>query len=289
MNAWLDTSYFYDIHNRAVSVFENPNVLATYLLLILPFAFYCTLHASYAKEKLLFRLATLSIIVCLVLTWSRGAWIAALAATVLFFLIYNKKNSRLLVVLCGLIPIFSFMLPQSIVRRFTSIGDLADSSSLYRLYTWKGTWNAIKEYWLCGVGYGNTAYAEMYPQFAYAGMGAAEHSHNLFLQILFGMGIGGFLVFVAILLLSAQMNLEYLKNSKDRKSRLLVLSCVCSVFASLIMGLFDYIWYNYRIFFLFWIVPAMACACVRVENAEQQRYGSQPIREINDATLDLRL
>lgn len=289
MQAWLDTSYFYDIHSRAVSLFENPNVLATYLLLVLPFALYCTIHASLSKEKLLFRLATLSILLCLILTWSRGAWIAAIVTLLLFFLIYSKKTTRFLVLLCGIVPVLAFVLPQSIVRRFTSIGDLADSSSLYRVYTWKGTWHAIREYLMGGVGYGNAAYAEIYPQFAYAGMEAAAHSHNLFLQIVFGMGIGGLLVFVAILLLSAQMNFEYLKQAKGHRSRLLVLSCMCAVLSSLIMGLFDYIWYNYRIFFLFWVVLAMACACVRVGNTERQRHSLRPMQEMTDASLELRL
>ena len=140
-----------------------------------------------------------------------------------------------------------------------------------------------------GVGYGNAAYSEIYPQFAYAGMEAAEHSHSLFLQILFGMGIGGLLIFLVVLFLSAQMNLEYLKNCKNAESRLMVLAAFCALTAALVMGLFDFIWYNYRVFFLFWTVLAFACACVRVGNAEKQRHAVQEYYESNQAAMELDL
>lgn len=289
MNAWLDTSYFYDIEGRAVSVFDNPNVLASYLVLILPFTLLGMVQAKKRKEKLLYHISVLSVLVCLVLTWSRGAWLAVLVSVLIFALMYSKKTVRFLVFLCGCIPFLTFLLPQSITRRFMSIGDLTDSSSMYRLYTWKGSLRSIREYFMGGVGYGNAAYNEIYPQFAYAGIEAAEHTHSLFLQILFGMGIGGLLIFCTVLFLSAQMNLEYFKNCKKSESRFMVLACICAIAASLVMGIFDFVWYNYRVFFLFWVILALGCACVRVGTAEQKRHSVQADLENDQATLDIEI
>ena len=170
-----------------------------------------------------------------------------------------------------------------------SIGDLSDSSSMYRLYTWKGALRSIRENFMGGVGYGNAAYNEMYPQFAYAGIEAAEHTHSLYLQILFGLGIGGLLAFCIVLFLFAQMNLEYLKKSKHTESKWMVLACISAIVASLVMGAFDFVWYNYRIFFLFWVILALGCACVRVGNAEQKRHEIRMAEETNRATLDIEL
>jgi len=170
-----------------------------------------------------------------------------------------------------------------------SIGDLADSSTMYRVYTWKGTLEAIKEYFWGGIGYGPTAYGEIYPRFAYAGIEAAEHSHSLFLQILLGMGIGGLLIFLAVVLLSAQMNFEYIKTAKDRTSKLMVAASLCAVLASLFMGAFDFIWYNYRIFFLFWAILGLACACIRVGNDEKRRHDFQAVSEDTLASMDIQL
>lgn len=289
MAAWLDTSYFYDIDRRAVSLFENPNVLGAYLIIVLPFALYCATRAYGAKKKLLIRISIALILICLVLTWSRGAWIAALVEILIFSLLYSKKTTRFLVLLCACIPVLSFLIPQTVIRRFTSIGSLADSSSMYRLYTWKGTWRSIQEYWLGGVGYGNTAYEQIYPQFAYAGIEAAEHSHNLFLQIWFGMGIGGLVIFLAILLLFTQMALESLKETESIALRYMVSASLCAVLASLTMGLFDFVWYNNRVFFLFWIALGVACACARVGRAEKKRHSVVRDSRQNDAVLEIDL
>lgn len=284
---WLDQSYFYDIEGRVVSVFENPNVLGSYLLLVLPFSLYFMVRSQTKKNKLLSWISILSILACTLLTWSRGAWIAALICLLSFALFYTKKTMRVLFGLCFCIPFLPFVLPQSVVRRFTSIGNLADSSTMYRVYTWKGTWRAISDHFMGGVGYGTAAYAEMYPQYAFAGMEAAAHSHSLFLQLWFGMGIFGLLSFLTVIFLSTQMNLEFLKKAKNLDLKWMVLASMCAILSSLIMGLFDFVWYNYRVFYLFWIVLALACACVRVGKAEQRRLDPIEVFDAEDSALDI--
>ena len=287
LGAWVDTDYFFDIKGRVTSLFENPNVLATYLVAILPFALFLLAKAEYRRERFVCFFSVVSILLCIVFTWSRGAWLAAIVIVLLFALIYSKKTLRYLFFFGFAIPFLSFVLPQSIVRRFGSIGDLADSSTTYRLYTWRGSWNAIQEYFWGGVGYGNTAYETVYPRFAYAGMEAAEHSHNLLLQLLFGVGIGGLLIFLAVLFLQFQMNLEYMRTAKDTASKWMVAAAICAVIGVLVMGLFDFVWYNYRIFFLFWAVLALGIATTRVGNEDQRRRSFVSVLDQNSATIDL--
>ena len=49
----------------------------------------------------------------------------------------------------------------------------------------------------------------------------------------------------------------------------------------------DYIWYNYRVFFLFWVVLGLACACIRIGRTEEQRHTFVEPNETNYATKDL--
>lgn len=270
--AWLDTDYFFDIKGRVVSLFDNPNILSIYLVMILPFAIYMMITASKGKARLLGAISVGSIILCTVLTWSRGAWVAAILSVILFLLIYSKKTVRYLIFGSVCVPFVSFFLPQSVVRRFTSIGDLADSSTLYRVYTWKGSARLIGDYFLSGIGYGTNAYQTVYPQYAYAGIEAAEHSHSLLLQIIIGTGIIGAIAFVIIMFLFTQMNLEHIRDTKDISKKMIVCASFCAIIAALIFGLFDFTWYNYRIFFLFWIIFAIGSACVRVSNDEERRH-----------------
>lgn len=287
VETWVDQQYFSEISNRAVSLFENPNVLASFLVLILPFVLLAFLRASRGKEKTLYLISLLSVLFCIVLTWSRGAWLAVIASVLVFGLIYSKKTLRTIFFFLLTLPMLSVILPGSFKHRFMSIGNLADSSTAYRYYTWKGSWNIVGDYFWSGIGYGPTAYQTVYPQYAYAGIEAAEHSHSLFLQILIGLGIAGLIAFFCILFLAAQMNFEYLKNGKNEASRFFIIAAMCSILGALVMGFFDFIWYNYRIFFLFWVVLGLACACIRIGRAEEQRHSVVETNEINFATKDL--
>ena len=289
VDSWIDSDYFFDIQGRAVSLFDNPNVLAAYLIVVLPFALFLLAQSEYRREHLICLFSVAAILVCIVFTWSRGAWLAAIISTLVFALIYSKKTVRYLFFACFAIPFLPMVLPDSVIRRFTSIGNLADSSTMYRIYTWKGSWNAIQEYFWSGVGYGSTAYETIYPRFAYAGMETAEHSHSLFLQILFGVGIGGLVIFFTVLFLHLQMNLEYMRTAKEIESKRFVAAAICAVLGMMVMGLFDFVWYNYRIFFLFWAVFALGCAMTRVGNEDQRRHGFISVSDQNSARMDINL
>ena len=147
----------------------------------------------------------------------------------------------------------------------------------------------IKDNLWGGIGYGAEAFTQMYPVYAYAGIESAVHSHSLYLQILIGMGIGGLVCFAVIILFYIQNSLEYIKSPSCRQSSLLVASCLCGIIAMLIMGLFDYVWYNYRIFFMFWAVMALGVACIRVGNKEISRNSIKDEADSYSATLDFEI
>ena len=169
------------------------------------------------------------------------------------------------------VPIIPIILPTSIIERFLSISNLTDSSIAYRIYTWKGTLAAIKDYFFCGIGYGDSAFQAIYPSYAYSGIEATPHSHSLLLQLILCIGIIGFVIFAIALFLSFQKNLEYVKNQKNNSSTIYVIASIASVISALIIGIFDYIWYNPRMFYLFWISLAIGAAVVRVGNSERAR------------------
>lgn len=268
---WLDTSYFADISGRVTSLFANPNYLAAYLCIVLPFALYQLAVCKARKERLLSFICIALILACIIFTWSRGAWLAVLVSSLVFLLIFSKKTVRFLWVVAAAVPFLGFVLPKNIVTRFMSIGDLADSSTMYRLYTWRGSVDLLKDYFWGGIGYGTEAFAQLYPMYAYAGIENAVHSHSLYLQILISMGVAGLLCFALVMLFYFQKSFEHLTKPASRDGYLIVLAAMTAVLSMLIMGLFDYVWYNYRIFFLFWVALGMGVACIRIEKRELDR------------------
>ena len=196
-------------------------------------------------------------------------------------MLYTKKSFRIFGAILIILPLIPILLPSSIIERFLSISNLSDSSIAYRIYTWKGTLGAIKDYFFFGIGYGDSSFQAIYPSYAYSGIEATPHSHSLLLQVLLCMGIVGFVVLCIAIFLNFQKSFEYIKQEKDSASTVYVIAAVVSIVSALIMGVFDYIWYNPRMFYLFWTIIAIGTAFVRVGSSERMRLESfqhdQPI------------
>jgi O-antigen ligase len=268
---WLDVRLFTNIRVRVVSLFDNPNVLATYLVLIFPFALNFFILAKKRNEKFLSAIVCAAFVVATVFTWSRGAWIAMVLTFFVFFTVYTRKTLRIFGAAILAAPVLPMILPDNLLDRAFSILNFSDSSISYRIYTWIGSLRVVGDHFLGGIGFGPEAFAKIYPAYAFAGIESAEHSHSLPLQILIGMGIGGLLVFVALIFLYLQKTLEYVRKPESSSSKFYVTAAVASVIGALVMGAFDYIWYNYRVFYIFWIVIALGCALVRAGNYEADR------------------
>ena len=174
--AWLDAEMFEDIKMRVYSTFENPNVYGEYLILAIPIAasLFWTEKGFWKKSFLLGIVAITTL--AMVLTFSRGCWLGILLALAILAVIIDRRF--ILLGLAGLMCL-PFVLPDTIIQRFTSIGDMSDSSTSYRVYIWMGSLAMLKDYWFSGIGLGETSFNTIYPLYSYNNI-QAPHSHNLY-------------------------------------------------------------------------------------------------------------
>ena len=245
--------------------------VSAFLVMIFPFLLAFSVKAKEKNAKILTRALLLIFIACIIFTWSRAAWIALIVGTLIFALICKRKAFRIFGAAILVVPILPIVIPTSIIQRFLSIANLADSSIAYRIYTWQGTLNAIKDYWFCGIGYGDSAFQAIYPSYSYSGIEATPHSHSLILQILLCMGIVGFIIFCIAIFLNFQKSFEFIKVTNNPSTSIYVIASAVSIISALIIGVFDYIWYNPRLFYLFWIIIAIGCAFIRMSDYEKAR------------------
>ena len=269
--AYVDMSLFSDLGGRVYATWENPNMLAEYLALLLPLIFCRMLQSGRLVRAFGYTLCFALTAFCLVFTWSRGAWLGA--AVALFLLLLCLSHKMLSYVLLGVLPAVALtpLLPERVVRRFASIGNLADSSVSYRLNLWEGVGRMLDDYWLTGVGVGEKAFCAVYSRYALPGIESAMHSHSLYLNVLCALGIVGLAVFAIAVVLWLRRALEYYRFGEWRGARLTVLGGVTGIAALLIMGLFDDIFYNYRIFFMFWAVMGLVTAQLRIGERQTER------------------
>ncbi len=251
--AWVDSDMFTSIEFRVPSTLDNPNMLGQYFILTIPFTGACLLSAKTWEFRILwFGCAALQVI-CMILTFSRGAWLGLLVAGACFFLLMNPKFAYLIPV--ALIGLY-FVLPASVIERFTSIGDMEDASTSYRVYIWMGTFAMLKEYWISGVGAGDAAFNMVYPLYSYNSI-VAPHSHNLFLQIICDGGFFLLVIFCLFLFHYFRGLCVSLKHSESWEGKLFQIAGISSIGGFLVQAMTDYSFYNYRVLFLFWVAVGL--------------------------------
>ncbi len=286
---WLDTEMFSGISNRAVATFENPNVLATYLILTAPFIWvYASDKKMTASGKIISAIGIFSNALCIVLTWSRGGWLGLILGFVVFCLINYSHTLKYLLGIALTSPIWVMLIPSDVKARFLSIGNLSDSSTYYRLYTWKGSFKLLSDYYWRGIGVGESAFMQVYPLYAYVGNESTMHSHNLFLEVAIELSAVALIVLLFVLFITYQKGFGCIKLTKDRYTKLQVSAAIAGLSAALVHGMVDYIWYNYRVFFMFWAVIAIVISYATVcrEEANDRKLGLLDKRD-RSASLEL--
>lgn len=251
---WIDSEMFSGMV-RIYSTFENPNVYGEYLLFMIPMSLVFFFSTKRALYKLFWVGAGLLMVAAMLLTMSRGCWIGLAAGVFIYFLLADR---RFLWLFFAAVVILPFVLPESIMFRIMSIGNLEDSSSLYRLYIWLGTFSMLKDYWLTGVGLGTKAFSGVYSAYAYNGI-IAPHPHNLYLNIISETGIAGLLAFVWTAVTGLRNSVSSAISQKGFR-RHFGAGLGAAFTGIFVQGVFDNVFYNYRIVLIFWMFIAFGFA-----------------------------
>ena len=257
-NAWIDEEMFEEETMRVYSTLANPNVLGEYLLLVLPISIVMFLKdKAKSLSKWVYLGITGVVFLCLILTQSRGCWLGFMVSAALFITFYEGRWWLLAIPLVMLLP---FVLPQTIIDRLSSIGDMGDSSTSYRVFIWMGAMGIVRNYFMGGIGMGEAAFGEVYPIFSYNAI-IAPHAHNTYLQLLVEGGIPALGMFIAVLVVFFKnMHNGYRVGEKKSLDSAMLLALASGVSGFLFQSLFDYTFYNYRVMALFFMVIGITIA-----------------------------
>jgi len=247
----------------------HPNVMVAIMLMLLPLPLAYLLlsyrhgpwplSTRWAQGLLLLALILMSVI--LLLTKSRGGYVAA-AIGVLTVLWYSRR--RFLALLLTLITAgLGLWLIVSAEQQTASLaGDLADAGTLaFRQQVWRVASRMIADFPYTGVGMGtfNDVAMNLYPFPAVSNPGA----HNLYLQVSVDLGIPGLIAFASILLLVIYMSVASISNlvaEEDQTLRALAVGLLAGLFALLFHGVIDITIWGTRASFMPWLIIGMVTA-----------------------------
>ena len=260
--AWLDQEAFVDIDLRVSATLGNPNVYGAYLLLAIPIAAACIVYFKNPLLKVLCGGLTGLLLFNLLMTYSRGCYLGLAFALGIFILLMEKRFVVLFIPALLALP---FVLPASIINRFMSIIDFAnmDTSTIFRISIWQGSVRILEDFWMSGLGQGAEAFNRVFPFYALAAS-VAEHAHNTFLQMAIELGILGLVIFIGFLACFFRMTANFLRQSKDFKHRVMAAAMIAAVIGFLLQGVFDHVFYNFRVLLAFYIFIGLAMAYIKI-------------------------
>ena len=265
--SWLDEEMFQSIEVRVYSFFNNPNVLGEFLVMTIP-ATLAVLWGNLREEhKLVFGAGLIVMLACMVFTWSRGAWLGMVLACAIFFAIMDRRWVFLGILAVMALPLALVVTNNTaILERFLSIGNTADTSTAYRVSIWYAAVDMIRDFWISGIGIGSEAFKAVYPAYAASGADFALHSHNLYLQIWVEMGVIGIgaLLAMVCMLIRQTFSARIATLRKQDSAAKIVIALGAGTLGFLFQGMTDYVWYNYKILMIFWIMVALSISGVNV-------------------------
>ena len=126
---------------RASAVFAGANTLGGMMVFSIIWTLTYFIHTD-GKRKLWLGLALLLMILALIFSFSRGAWLGAVGAMISYGFWEKKARPKLVIALLIAIVLF-FSIPL-LRTRLASIVNLFHPLTQERLYIWRTTWNMMK-------------------------------------------------------------------------------------------------------------------------------------------------
>ena len=279
---------------RITATFANPNFFAAFLITVIPLFLCLYLGAKRMIGGVPYLLVGAVCILCLVLTYSRGAWLGCGASLALCGLVVAKRFR--------IGPLMARLLTLGVVLAVLAAGVIAGSSRVrerlgsvsrpdvgtgnVRLVVWRGALEMWKKRPVFGNGLGQ--FKVRFPHYRdrhYLKLGLRDltrYAHSEYLDLLVETGVVGLCAFLAFVGVLFRHVLRRMRSIEDERLRLITLGCLAGVLGLLVHNTVSV---NMRWTvgsFCFWLFAALACACANLERfrkADEAGPSDAPIHE----------
>jgi len=268
---------------RLSASFSSANGFAGWLIIITPLISGLLWTDKFISRwmKVLLSVLFVLLITCLLMTYTRGAWLGFIIGILLIgWYIFKNFNLRIkllcLFLSVGLLAIF-FISPQftrkllettgdasfrtgiTLKARFESMVKTSGGSTSVRLNLWAEGLNIVKDYPLTGCGL--NAYSQVGKRYKKSQEGGG-YPHNSYIQMAAEIGLLGLFAFLWVLYNFFRMGVMYFKKTKNY----LVLGLLSGILAFLIHAFFDTHLYSLQLVVLFWFMLGLSVSIMKLED-----------------------
>lgn len=256
----------------------HANVLAGTLVLILPILviltidkvqIYATLNSRKGVSAIWFWILGCLLLSVIVLSQSRGAYLAAILSVGFVGSFAWRKLIALLAFVAALATALLFYYGDPFAALDVVATDSALGGAEFRIDVWSNSLYAISDFVFTGIGIGtfNQIVPEFYP-FAYVNGAYAHHAHNLYLQIALDIGLPGLITYLTLIATLLWMSITVLRSTRDLETRMLAIGATGSLVALLTHGLLDAVTWGTKLAFIPWIIFALITILYRQSQQE---------------------
>ena len=260
---WADPGSMSTGAIRIYGPLGNPNLLAGYLLPIVPLAVVVVFRWHGLGQKVFAAVTGLLSATAVLFTYSRGGWLGLLAAiAVLVFLLLLRGTAEwpplwrrlvpLGVLFAGgvLVVIAATQLEPIRTRVVSLVAGRGDSSNNFRINVWLAAVEMIQDRPWLGIGPGNNAFNSMYPLYQQPKFNALS-AYSVPLELMVEMGVPGLLACCGLLVSGVRSGLHL-----GGSSGLIAIGCLAGIAGLLTQGITDTIFFRPEVQLIGWFCLA---------------------------------
>ncbi len=262
-SSFTDLSLNANMPGRVYSFFDNPNTFANVLVFFSPLMLTLAIYVPKKWMKAVFALAFVLAVAALLMTYSRGAWLAFAASLAIVLMLLRPRLIPFFIILAVVLLPF---LPDSIINRVITIFVGGDSSINSRTYIYTAMYELIKDHPLNGVGLGAAAVKTVADLGGYyQAHFPFVHAHSIYMEIWAESGLIAIVSFLLTVFFALKKGVTTMKRSeKNPMLRAVGAGCVGGIAGAMIFGITDYAWYYPRVMVFFWLLMAITYAAARL-------------------------
>ncbi len=284
---WADPNSVADGTIRIYGPLGNPNLLAGYLVPLLPLALVAMLRWRGLGQRLFAGSTLIMAAASTLFSYSRGGWLGMLAAIGVVVLLVLVRSIRhwpplwrrllpmaLLVVAVALIAVAATQVEPIRTRVASLVAGRGDSSNNFRINVWMASLAMVHDRPWLGIGPGNAAFNSIYPLYQQPRFNALS-AYSVPLEILVETGFPGLIATIGLAWSSLKRGLAGLKG--EGLLALPRLACVAAIAGLVVQGATDTIFFRpeVQLVGLF----CLASLAQPLEVIEQHHNDARPPRE----------
>jgi len=238
---------------RVRGIYGSPNNLGLLLGRVLPVAVAMAWTGRTTWRRWYYGGACIPIVLCLFLTYSRGAWLLGVPGAMISLGLLGGRRSFIIalgIVLVALLSLF----PLAGSERIASTFQFQEGTGFLRLRLWESALHMIRDHPLSGIGLDNFLY--LYPDYMLPGAEIEpnlSHPHNIILDYWTRLGILGVVSLGWLLGASYRVGRRLYRSRIEADACAVVLGLMASMVAFVTHGMIDSSYFVVELAFVFFL------------------------------------